>query len=108
MKIKKQKPQKLCHKNNINRLKIFLEVTQLENKINQLEKNKVGVDSLRENHKEFIKNNKLILKSQQKFRSKKHNVFIEKVNKTALSANDDKRIQSIDSIECIHMEQAKI
>ena len=107
MEIKKQKAQKLCHKNNVNRLKIFLEVTQLENKINQLEKNKVDVDSLRENHTEFIKNNKLILKSQQKFRSEKHNVFTEKVNKTALSANDDKRIQSIDSTEYIHMEQAK-
>ena len=44
------------------------------------------------------KNNK-ILKSQQRFRIEKHNVFTVKVNKIALSANDDKRIQSIDSIE---------
>ena len=29
----------------------------------------------------------------------KHNVFIEVVNKIVLSANDDKRIQSINSIE---------
>ena len=28
-----------------------------------------------------------------------HNGFIEEINKAALSANDDKRIQSIDSIE---------
>ena len=42
----------------------FLEASQLENKINKLEKNKVDVDSLRENYKDFIKNNKLILKSQ--------------------------------------------
>ena len=35
------------------------------------------------------------LKSQQRF---KH-VFTEQVNKIALSANDDKRIQSIDSIK---------
>ena len=28
-----------------------------------------------------------------------HNVFIGEVNKTALSSNDDKRMQSIDSIE---------
>ena len=44
------------------------------------------------------KNNK-ILKSQQRFRIEKHNVFTVKVNKIALSANDDKRIQSIESIE---------
>ena len=31
-----------------------LEATQLENKINHLEKNKLDLDSLRENHKEFI------------------------------------------------------
>ena len=49
------------------------------------------MDSLWENHKEFIKNNKLILKSQQIFRSKKHNLFTENVNEIALSVNDDKK-----------------
>ena len=47
--------------------------------------------------KECIKNNKSILKIQQKF--ERHNVFTEEINKIALSSNDDKRIQSIDSIE---------
>ena len=70
-----------------------LEATQLENKINHLEKNKLDVDSLRENLKEFIKNNNLILKSDQIFREKKHNVFTEEVNKIPLSVNKDKRIQ---------------
>ena len=41
----------------------------------------------------------MILKSQQIFRGKKHNLFTEEINKTALNANDDKRIQSIDSVE---------
>ena len=46
-----------------------------------------------------IKDNRLILKSQQRFRSEKYNVFTEEVNKIALIAHDDKRIQSIDSTE---------
>ena len=46
-----------------------------------------------------MKNNRLISKSQQRFRSEKHNVFTEKVNKITLSANNDKKIQTIDSIE---------
>ena len=51
-------------------------------------------------HKEFIiKNNKLKSKSQQRFRVGNYNVFTEEVDKIALSANNDKRIQSIDSIE---------
>ena len=64
-----------------------------ENKMNL--KNKIDVDS----PKEFIKNNKLILKTQQRFKSKRHNVFTEEVNKIALSSSDDKRMQSIDLIE---------
>ena len=47
-----------------------------------------------------IKNNKLLLKSQAKLRSKKSkNAFTEKVNRIPLSANDDKRMQLIDSAE---------
>ena len=57
------------------------------------------MDNLWENHKEFIKSNKLILKSQQRFRSKKQIVFTEEVKKIALSANDHKIIQSINTVE---------
>ena len=64
--------------------------TWKENK--QLERKNVDLDSLTENHKEFTKNNKLILESRKRFRSEKHDVFTEKVNKIALSANDDKII----------------
>ena len=46
-----------------------------------------------------MKNNKLILKSQKRFRSENHYIFTEEVNKNALSANHDKRTQSSDSIE---------
>ena len=41
-----------------------LEATQLENKINHLEKNKIDIESLKKYHKKFIKNNKLTLKTQ--------------------------------------------
>ena len=58
------------------------------------------MDSLRiYKKKKNKKNNKLILKTLQKFRSDKHNVFTEEVIKIALRANDDERIQSLDSIE---------
>ena len=50
---------------------------------------------------EFISNNKLILKLQERFRSEKQ------VNKVELSANDGKRIQSIDSIETYTYETNK-
>ena len=36
-------------------------------------------------------------KTQQRFKNKWHNIFTEEINKIALSSNDDKRMQSIDS-----------
>ena len=53
-----------------------LEGNQLHNKINYLEK-KVTVDSsfCYKKLKEFIRNNKLLLKTQQTFKTKRHNVF---------------------------------
>ena len=79
-----------------------MEATQPKNKINHLDQSKIDIDSLfcyKRKHKKFIRNNKLILKTQQKFKTEIHNVFTEKINKIALSSNDDKRRQSIDSIE---------
>ena len=101
MKIKKEKGQKKCViKRNIKFRdnKSCLKASQIKNKINYLEKKKTDVDCLKEDKKEFVKN-KLILKTQQRFKSERHNVFTEEINKIALSSNDDKRIQSINSIE---------
>ena len=67
--------------------------------MNHLEKNKINVNSLKEDPRKFIKNNKLILKAQQRLRSEKHNIFTEEINKMALSLNDDKRMQSVDLME---------
>ena len=76
-----------------------LETAHLENKINNLEKNNINTYSIWEHRKEFMRNTILIVKSQQRFKSEKHNVFTEKVSKIALSANDDERIWWIVSIE---------
>ena len=43
-------------------------------------------------------NDEVVLKSQQRFKSKGHVVYTENVNKIALSSNDDKRIVSSDKI----------
>ena len=43
-------------------------------------------------------NDKIILKSQQRFKSDCHNVCTEQINKIALSSNDDKRLQTFDKI----------
>ena len=61
-------------------------------------KNDIETDILRENHRELIKNNRILLRSQQRFRSKKHNIFTEEVNKIALCVVDNERIQPINSI----------
>ena len=44
-----------------------------------MEKNNIDLGSLKEDKKEFIEDNKLTLKIQQRFRTEKHNVFTEKI-----------------------------
>ena len=51
-----------------------------------------------ENYKDSLFNDKIILRSQQRFRSDHHRVYTEEVNKISLSSNDDKRIQTYDKI----------
>ena len=43
-------------------------------------------------------NDKVVLKLQQRFKSERHDVYAEEVNKIALSSNDDKRLQIFDKI----------
>ena len=49
-------------------------------------------------YKNFLLNGEVILKSQQRFKSKGHDLYTENINKIALSSNDDKRIVSSDKI----------
>ena len=47
----------------------------------------------------MVRKYKSKLKTEQRFKSERHNVFIEEINKIALISNGDKRMRSIDSIE---------
>ena len=47
-------------------------------------------------YKNCLLKDEVLLKSQQRFISKKHDVYTENINKIALSNNDDKRIVSSD------------
>ena len=49
-------------------------------------------------YKDFLLKNEITLKSQQRFKSERHNVYTEEINKIALSSNGDKRLQNFDRI----------
>ena len=51
-----------------------------------------------DDYKDSVLKNKIILRSQLRFRSDHHKVSTEEVNKVAISSNDDKRIQDFDGI----------
>ena len=51
-----------------------------------------------DDYKKCLLNDEVILKSQQRFISTKHDVYTEDVNKIALSNDDDKRIVSSNKI----------
>ena len=51
-----------------------------------------------ENYIDRLLNNKIILQSQQRFKSDHHKVYPEQINKIALSSNDDNRLQIFDKI----------
>ena len=48
-----------------------------------------------QNYKDCLFNNKTVYRPQERFKSYSHDVYTEEVNKTAVSDNDDKRIQNI-------------
>ena len=44
--------------------------------------------------KDSLFNDKIILKSQQRFKRDHHNVYTGQINKIALSSNEDKQLQT--------------
>ena len=58
-----------------------------------------------ENYKDSLFNDKIILKSQQRFKSDHHKVYTEEVNKIALSSNDDKDYRHLMKLLGIHTGQ---
>ena len=75
MKTKKQKAQTNCHKLKFQDYEGCLEAAHTENKINDFEKNKIDVNSLND----FIKNNKLILKTQPRWKVKGIMLLLKKL-----------------------------
>ena len=49
-------------------------------------------------YKDCLLKNEILLKSQQIFKSERHDVYTEDVNKVELISNDDKRLQTFDRI----------
>ena len=62
------------------------------------------MDKLKTNQKEFLKYIILVLTPQQRFEIEAHIVFTKDVNENVLSANDNKRIQSINCEEIYTFE----
>ena len=56
------------------------------------------VETVEKYYQEFIKNDELILKTQQRFKSERDNIFTEEINKVTLSSNHYLKMQSIRSI----------
>ena len=49
-------------------------------------------------YKDYLFNNKIILKSRQRFENDHHNVYTIEINKIALSSNDDKKLQTFNRV----------
>ena len=50
-------------------------------------------------YKDYLFNDNIILKSQQRFTSNHHNINTEEINRIALSNNDNKKLQTSDRIK---------
>ena len=58
-----------------------------------------------ENYIDCLLKSKIIIQSQQRFKSDHHNVNTEEINNIALSSNDDKSCKHSIKLQLIYMEQ---
>ena len=58
----------------------------------------IKLKTMIENYTNYLFNNKIVLKSQQRFKSDHHNVYTEEVDKIALSSDNDKRSQTFNRV----------
>ena len=71
----------------------------INKKVKETKKYIIKKELMFENYKDSLFNNKVIRKSQKRFKSDHHDVYTEEVNKIALNNNnDDKRLQTFDGI----------
>ena len=57
------------------------------------------------NYIDYLFNDKIIVKSQRRFKSDYHNVYTEQINNIALSSNDDRDYKHLIKLQGIHAEQ---
>ena len=51
-----------------------------------------------ENYRDSLFNNKIIIRSQMRFKSEHYDMYTEEINKIALNYTDDRRLQTFDGI----------
>ena len=70
----------------------------INRKVKGIEKCVIKRRTMFENYADCLFNDKIILKSQQRFFSDHHKVYTDDVHTIALSSKDDKRLQTLDRI----------
>ena len=103
VKIKKQKAQNSVLKKKIN-LEDYKNCFEEKRFRKIYLKKEFDADNLKRDHREL----KFVLKTHQILKSEWYNVFTEEVNKIALSLNDDRIMQTIDSIKTYAYGTSKI
>ena len=58
----------------------------------------IKLKTMFENYTDCFFNDKIILKSQQRFKIYNHDVYMEEIDNIELSSDDDKRLQTFDRV----------
>ena len=79
-----------------------MKTSQIVNIVNYVEKKRINVGGLKEDKKFHEK--EVIIKCQQRFKTRRYNVFTEEINKILLSSKDDKKYNQSILLRHAHME----